>query len=95
MATAKIATKECVKCHCRRPANEMKKKIVEKKTGSSIGVYGLGKGGKPKASGRVYYRKSEVWICKACQAKPRSKIGKFFRYILYFFLLIFLITWLF
>lgn len=81
MSTARIAMKECAKCHYRYPVNEMYKETVEKRTGSSIGGYGLGKGGKPRASGRLYYRKMDVWTCKACwdahQAKLSTKIGNF------------------
>lgn len=67
---AKYATKECYKCHLRRPVTEMKAKTVEKRTGSSLGVYNIGSGGKNKASVRAYYRKKTVWQCS-----PRSACG--------------------
>ena len=100
MATKRIATKECIKCHRRVPANEMRKQIVEKRTGSSIGVYGLGKKGKPRASARSYSRKVEQWTCNECweahQAKLTTKIGNFFGYIILAIILIgiaWLILW--
>lgn len=79
MATTKIATKECVDCHRRYPANEMHSKIVDKRTGSSVGVYGFAKkGGKPKASVRAHYRKSQVWICDSCYNRFGRKMGRVF-----------------
>lgn len=67
---AKYATKECYKCHLRRPVTEMKAKTVEKRTGSSLGVYNIWSGGNNRASVRAYYRKKTVWQCN-----PRSACG--------------------
>ena len=88
MAAPKVAMKECVDCHRRFPANEMRSWTVEKRTGSSIGVYGLGKkGGKPRGSVRAHYRKSQVWICNTCYNRFGRKVGRFFETI---FIILFL-----
>ena len=60
---ARYSTKECYVCHLRRPVTEMKPKVIERRSGSSVGVYNIWGGGNKKASARAYYRKQTVWQC--------------------------------
>ena len=76
MATAKISTKECYKCHFRKPANEMKKETIQVESGSSLGIYGIGPGkGKARGSVRKHFRNKEVWICDSCNAIRAKEAG--------------------
>ena len=63
----KHATKECYKCHIRRPVIYLKQKQIRKNTGSS----GVGFSFNPQKkqsvrinSGRSYYKNMVVWVCK-------------------------------
>ena len=63
----KHATKECYKCHIRRPVIYLKQKQIRKNTGSS----GMGFSFNPQKkqsvrinSGRSYYKNMVVWVCK-------------------------------
>ena len=65
---AKYSTKECYKCHLRRPVTEMRSKSMETRTGSSFGIYNISSGSKRKGSARVLFSKKTVWYCSPSSA---------------------------
>jgi|APSaa5957512535_1039671.scaffolds.fasta_scaffold12051_3 hypothetical protein len=65
---AKYATKECYKCHLRRPVPEMASKSIETRTGSSFGIYNIAKSSKRKGSARIRFSKRTVWYCSPSAA---------------------------
>ena len=69
-----------MKCHYRKPANEMRKKTIQVESGTSLGIYGFGSGkGKARGSVRKHFRNKEVWICDSCDSirSPGCLVGVF------------------
>jgi tellurite resistance protein len=67
----KYTTKECYECNIRRPAHQMSQKVIEVKSGKS----GISVSFNPQRkqslrvnSGRNYYRKKTIWVCKDSRA---------------------------
>jgi len=58
------AKKECVICHIRLPAPEMKKIVESVNSGHSVGTSIGSKN--PKLNVRNYYRKRTNWYCQEC-----------------------------
>ena len=57
---------ECYKCSRRVPKTEAHRDTIETQSGRSSGGVGIGLRGLRLYSGRIYYRKKEIWLCHDC-----------------------------
>jgi hypothetical protein len=82
---SEYGTYYCYDCSRRMPRAEAHRDTIEIQSGRSSGGVGIGLRGIRFYSGRTYYRKKEIWLCRDCYLRKHpgqrlmTNVGQFLR----------------